>query len=142
MDFLTGVFCHNQQALLSLRAQDRKSNARVQAMLKRTKAANKAVLDDVKNSQNTAVTAAGNDFKALALVPHLQSPPFFFFTSGLDVQPDEDDYGYVSHEASAFYKKLIDKYSSADSPNSSPQKGRSHKELSNAKVTEFSKRIL
>lgn len=79
MDPIIGVFCHNQQALLSLRAQDRKSNARVQAMLKRTKAANKAVLDDVKNSQNTAVTAAGNDFKALALVPHLQSPPFFFF---------------------------------------------------------------
>lgn len=79
MDPIIGVFCHNQQALLSLRAQDRKSNARVQAMLKRTKAANKAVLDDVKNSQNTAVTAAGNDFKALALVPHLQSPAFIFF---------------------------------------------------------------
>jgi hypothetical protein len=45
--------------LLSLRAQDRKSNARVQAMLKRTKAANKAVLDDVKNSLQTSITAAG-----------------------------------------------------------------------------------
>ena len=29
-------------------------------MLKRTKAANKAVLDDVKNSLQTSVTAAGN----------------------------------------------------------------------------------
>lgn len=46
--------------LLSLRAQDRKSNARVQAMLKRTKSGNKAVLDEAKNSLNTAVTAAGS----------------------------------------------------------------------------------
>lgn len=53
---------------------------------------------------------------------------------GLDVQPDEDDYGYVSHEASAAYKKLIDKYSSTDTSIGSSQKVRSHKELSNAKV--------
>ncbi|KAI9555841.1 hypothetical protein GHT06_018358 [Daphnia sinensis] len=99
-----------KEKLLSLRAQDRKSNARVQAMLKRTKSGNKAVLDEAKNSLNTAVTAAG-----------------------LDVQPDEDDYGYVSHEASAAYKKLIDKYSSTDTSIGSSQKVRSHKELSNAK---------
>ncbi|EFX69414.1 hypothetical protein DAPPUDRAFT_300972 [Daphnia pulex] len=99
-----------KEVLLSLRAQDRKSNARVQAMLKRTKSGNKAVLDEAKNSLNTAVTAAG-----------------------LDVQPDEDDYGYVSHEASAAYKKLIDKYSSTDTSNSNTQRGRTHKELRNAK---------
>jgi len=28
------------------------------------------------------------------------------------VQPDEDDYGYVSQEASAFYNKLMEKYTS------------------------------
>jgi hypothetical protein len=28
------------------------------------------------------------------------------------VQPDEDDYGYVSQEASAFYDKLMEKYTS------------------------------
>lgn len=27
-------------------------------------------------------------------------------------QPDEDDYGYVSQEASAFYNKLMSKYNS------------------------------
>lgn len=60
-------------------------------MLHRTKAANKAVLDDVKGALNSTIT--GNE------------------------QPDEDDYGYVSNEASAFYKKLIDKYS-VDEPKS------------------------
>lgn len=50
---------------MQLRAQDRKSNARVQAMLKRTKAANKAVLDEAKNCLNTAVTAAGKTFMCM-----------------------------------------------------------------------------
>lgn len=31
------------------------------------------------------------------------------------MQPDEDDYGYVSQEASAFYNKLIEKYTSIPS---------------------------
>lgn len=30
-------------------------------------------------------------------------------------QPDEDDYGYVSQEASAFYNKLMEKYTSIPS---------------------------
>jgi protein SPT2 len=30
-------------------------------------------------------------------------------------QPDEDDYGYVSQEASAFYNKLMEKYTSTPS---------------------------
>ena len=53
------------QKLLSLRSQDRKANARVQAMLKRTKAANKGVLDDPKISQNTAVTAASKNIPSI-----------------------------------------------------------------------------
>jgi len=100
-----------REQLLALRSQDRKSNARVQAMLKRTKAATKAVLDEARNCQNTAVTAAG-----------------------LDVQPDEDDYGYVSQEASQFYQKLMDKYNSGPSSDKyHSQKVRSQKELNNAK---------
>ena len=31
------------------------------------------------------------------------------------MQPDEDDYGYVSQEASAFYNKLMEKYTSTPS---------------------------
>ena len=125
--------CLFLQVLLSLRAQDRKSNARVQAMLKRTKSGNKAVLDEAKNSLNTAVTAAGkmHTFHGSLLTCLVT---FIFMYKGLDVQPDEDDYGYVSHEASAAYKKLIDKYSSTDTSNSNNQKGRTHKELRNAKV--------
>ena len=116
-----------------MRAQDRKSNARVQAMLKRTKAANKAVLDDVKNSLQTSVTAAGTVL--LLLIILIIKLSTFLKKLGLDVQPDEDDYGYVSQEASQFYKKLMDKYSSGPSTdNSAKQKGRSQKELSNAKV--------
>ncbi|PNF27043.1 hypothetical protein B7P43_G10415 [Cryptotermes secundus] len=60
-------------------------------MLKRTKAANKAAIEDAVDNENTAVTLGG-----LA-------------------QPDEDDYGYVSQEASAFYDKLMEKYTSTPS---------------------------
>ena len=60
---------------------------------------------------------------------------FIHFYVGLDIQPDEDDYGYVSHEASQLYKKLIDKYNSKTTPEKVDQnKGKSQKELSNAKV--------
>ena len=71
---MSNVWCNNvivgflRQKLLSLRSQDRKSNARVQAMLKRTKAANKAVLDEARNSLNTAVTAEGD--KLLLFILH------------------------------------------------------------------------
>ena len=137
LPFLVTFLVNYSQVLLSLRSQDRKSNARVQAMLKRTKAANKAVLDEAKNSLNTAVTAAG--MYEIHCLFHFVSNYFeilYHILQGLDVQPDEDDYGYVSHEASAFYKKLIDKYSSTDPSNgTNTQKGRSHRELSNAKVT-------
>lgn len=99
-----------KEKLLSLRAQDRKSNARVKAMLGRTKAANKSVLDEARNTLNTAVTSTGID------------------------QPDEDDYGYVSHEASELYKKLLDKYSSkTDIDPSTKYKMKTKSELNNAK---------
>ncbi|KDR23790.1 protein SPT2 homolog [Zootermopsis nevadensis] len=77
--------------LLALRSQDGKAKKRVAAMLNRTKAANKAAIEDAVDNENTAITLGG-----LA-------------------QPDEDDYGYVSQEASAFYEKLMEKYTSTPS---------------------------
>lgn len=56
-------------------------------MLKRTKSANQSVIEDAVDNNNTAVTLAGPS------------------------QPDEDDYGYVSQEAAAFYNKMMEKYS-------------------------------
>lgn len=69
--------------LLAMR--DEKSKNKIRKMLKVTKSANKSVLDDAVDNENTAVT--------------LQGPN----------QPDEDDYGYVSQEAAAFYQKYMDK---------------------------------
>lgn len=66
--------------------RDTKSKNKIRKMLKVTKSANKSVLDDAVDTDNTAYT--------------LQGPE----------QPDEDDYGYVSNEAGALYKKLMDKY--------------------------------
>ena len=58
---------------------------------------------------------------------------------GID-QPDEDDYGYVSHEASELYKKLLDKYSSkTDIDPSTKYKMKTKSELNNAKVSLKSK---
>ncbi|CAG9761917.1 unnamed protein product [Ceutorhynchus assimilis] len=76
-----------KEELLALRSQDKKATRRVNVMLKRTKSANQSVLDDATDNQQTAVTKAGLD------------------------QPDEDDYGYVSQEASALYEKMMEKYS-------------------------------
>lgn len=56
-------------------------------MLKRTKSANQSVIEDATDDNNTSVTLAGPS------------------------QPDEDDYGYVSQEASAFYNQMMEKYS-------------------------------
>ncbi|CAH1393409.1 unnamed protein product [Nezara viridula] len=75
-----------KEELLALRSQDKKAQRRVQVMLKSTKSANKSVMEDAIDNVNTAVTLGG--FK----------------------QCDEDDYGYVSQEASAFYNKLLNKY--------------------------------
>ncbi|KAJ8981327.1 hypothetical protein NQ317_015460 [Molorchus minor] len=76
-----------REELLSLRSQDKKATRRVNVMLKRTKSANQSVIKDAIDNVNTAVTLAG------------------------PMQPDEDDYGYVSQEASAFYNKMMEKYS-------------------------------
>lgn len=59
---------------------------KIKKMLKVTKSANRSVLEDAVNNTNTALTLEGPE------------------------QPDEDDYGYVSHEASSIYKNLMDKY--------------------------------
>ncbi|XP_043266959.1 protein SPT2 homolog [Venturia canescens] len=74
-----------RENLLSLR--DHKAQSRINKHLKVCKAANKSVLADAVNNDDTAVTMAGPS------------------------QPDEDDYGYVSQEASAFYNQLMNKYS-------------------------------
>ncbi|KAG4067337.1 hypothetical protein HA402_000328 [Bradysia odoriphaga] len=66
--------------------RDDKAKNKIKKMLKVTKSANKSVLQDAVDNDNTAIT--------------LQGPE----------QPDEDDYGYTSQEASQFYKNLMDKY--------------------------------
>ncbi|XP_017892003.1 protein SPT2 homolog [Ceratina calcarata] len=75
-----------RENLLALR--DHKAQSRINKHLKVCKAANKSVLADAVDNENTAVTMAGPS------------------------QPDEDDYGYVSQEASAFYNQLMSKYNS------------------------------
>lgn len=45
--------------LLALRSQDVKAKKRVAAMLKQTKAANKAAIEDAVDNENTAVTLGG-----------------------------------------------------------------------------------
>lgn len=52
------------------------------------------------------------------------------------MQPDEDDYGYVSQEASAFYNKLMDKYSNMppEEPKFPQAKRATVKDLNAAKV--------
>lgn len=66
--------------------RDPKATNKIKKMLKVIKSANKSVLEDAIDNDNTAVTAQGPE------------------------QPDEDDYGYVSQEASAFYSKMMEKY--------------------------------
>lgn len=53
------------------------------------------------------------------------------------MQPDEDDYGYVSHEASELYKKLLNKYNSGTQTSEKSDRNKLRKtqqELSNSKV--------
>uniref|UniRef100_A0A0K8TMB8 Protein SPT2 homolog n=1 Tax=Tabanus bromius TaxID=304241 RepID=A0A0K8TMB8_TABBR len=66
-------------------SRDEKAKNKIKKMLKVIKSANKSVLEDAVDTENTAVTLMGPE------------------------QPDEDDYGYVSQEASAFYAKYMDK---------------------------------
>lgn len=72
------------ERLMDMRSE--KDKNKIKKMLKVTKSANRSVLDDAVNTTDTALT--------------LQGPE----------QPDEDDYGYTSHESSALYKNLMDKY--------------------------------
>ncbi|KZC11575.1 PREDICTED: protein SPT2 homolog [Dufourea novaeangliae] len=79
-----------RENLLALR--DHKAQSRINKHLKVCKAANKSAIADAIDNDNTAVTMAGPS------------------------QPDEDDYGYVSQEASAFYNQLMNKYNNAPCP--------------------------
>ncbi|XP_014213565.1 protein SPT2 homolog [Copidosoma floridanum] len=71
-----------------LALRDQKAHNRISKHLKVCKAANKSVIADAIDNENTAITIAG------------------------PAQCDEDDYGYVSQEASALYDKLMNKYNS------------------------------
>ncbi|XP_017485006.1 PREDICTED: protein SPT2 homolog, partial [Rhagoletis zephyria] len=94
--------------LLSMR--DEKSKNKIKKMLKVTKSANKSVLDDAVNTDHTAVTMAGPD------------------------QPDQDDYGYVSTEANAFYAKYIEKVKDVkEDKGFAPSRPQSLKDLSGTK---------
>lgn len=79
-------------------------------MLKRTKSANQSVIEDAIDRDNTAVTLAGPS------------------------QPDEDDYGYVSQEAAAYYNKMMEKYSKMpDEPKFPVNKKRASSNLTSTK---------
>lgn len=71
--------------LLAMR--DTKAMNKIRKTLKVIKSANKSVLADAIDTENTAVTLEG---------------PY---------QPDQDDYGYESQEAAAIYQKMMEKYS-------------------------------
>uniref|UniRef100_A0A0A9XSF3 Protein SPT2 homolog n=1 Tax=Lygus hesperus TaxID=30085 RepID=A0A0A9XSF3_LYGHE len=99
-----------KEELLALRSQDKKAKRRVEFMLKRTKSANYSVMEDAIDNNNTADTLEG------------------------PMQCDEDDYGYVSQEASAFYAKLMNKYSNMPAePSPFSKTKREVKDLSAAK---------
>lgn len=84
-------------------------------MLKRTKSANQSVIQDAVDKDNTAVTLAGPS------------------------QPDEDDYGYVSQEAAAFYNKMMEKYSKMpDEPKFSLEK----KKKSSANLNQLKNKVI
>ncbi|KAK5643200.1 hypothetical protein RI129_007045 [Pyrocoelia pectoralis] len=96
--------------LLALRSKDKKATRRVNVMLKRTKSANQSVIEDAVDRDNTAVTLAGPS------------------------QPDEDDYGYVSQEAAAYYNKMMEKYNKMpDDPKFPSSRRKASNNLSNTK---------
>uniref|UniRef100_A0A2A4JDT7 Protein SPT2 homolog n=1 Tax=Heliothis virescens TaxID=7102 RepID=A0A2A4JDT7_HELVI len=74
-----------REELLAMR--DPKALRKIQKTLKVIKSANKSVIADAIDRDNTAVTREGPD------------------------QPDQDDYGYESQEAAAIYEKMMEKYS-------------------------------
>nr|XP_021188886.2 protein SPT2 homolog [Helicoverpa armigera] len=74
-----------REELLAMR--DPKALRKIQKTLKVIKSANKSVIADAIDRDNTAVTREGPE------------------------QPDQDDYGYESQEAAAIYEKMMEKYS-------------------------------
>ncbi|XP_013140707.1 PREDICTED: protein SPT2 homolog [Papilio polytes] len=74
-----------REELIAMR--DPKALRKIQKTLKVIKSANKSVLEDAVDRNDTAVTRDGPE------------------------QPDQDDYGYVSQEATALYEKMMEKYS-------------------------------
>ncbi|CAH0628591.1 unnamed protein product [Chrysodeixis includens] len=74
-----------REELLAMR--DPKALRKIQKTLKVIKSANKSVIADAIDRDNTAVTREGPD------------------------QPDQDDYGYESQESAAIYAKMMEKYS-------------------------------
>uniref|UniRef100_A0A6M2DCG7 Protein SPT2 homolog n=1 Tax=Xenopsylla cheopis TaxID=163159 RepID=A0A6M2DCG7_XENCH len=69
-----------------LAKRDPKLKKKILKHLKVVKSANKSVLEDAIDHDNTAVTLQGYE------------------------QPDEDDYGFVSEAASAYHAKIMEKY--------------------------------
>ncbi|XP_026468291.1 protein SPT2 homolog [Ctenocephalides felis] len=69
-----------------LAKRDPKLKKKILKHLKVCKSANKSVLADAIDNENTAVTIQGME------------------------QPDEDDYGFVSEAASAYHNKIMEKY--------------------------------
>ncbi|XP_053693274.1 protein SPT2 homolog [Sabethes cyaneus] len=69
-----------------LAKRDPKAKRKIEKMLKVIKSANKSVLEDAVDNQDTALTLQGPD------------------------QPDEDDYGYTSNVADQIYQQLMEKY--------------------------------
>ncbi|XP_069355443.1 protein SPT2 homolog isoform X2 [Maniola hyperantus] len=74
-----------KEELLAMR--DPKALRKIQKTLKVIKSANKSVIADAIDTEHTAITREGPD------------------------QPDQDDYGYESQEAAAYYEKMMQKYS-------------------------------
>ncbi|XP_077277383.1 protein SPT2 homolog [Temnothorax americanus] len=98
-----------KENLLALR--DQKTQNRINKHLKVCKAANKSVIEDAIDNENTAITIAGPS------------------------QPDEDDYGYESQAASALYNQFMSKYNSLppEKPIFSTSEARTAKDIASTK---------
>uniref|UniRef100_A0A1A9WVB6 Protein SPT2 homolog n=1 Tax=Glossina brevipalpis TaxID=37001 RepID=A0A1A9WVB6_9MUSC len=101
---------HKEKVAKLLAMRDEKSKNKIRKMLKVTKSANKSVLEDAIDSEHTAITRQGPD------------------------QPDQDDYGYVSTEANAFYQRYIEKVKDVkEEKGFAPSRPQSLKDLSGTK---------
>ncbi|CAG4941576.1 unnamed protein product [Colias eurytheme] len=89
-----------REELLAMR--DPKALRKIQKTLKVIKSANKSVIADAIDRDNTAVTREGPD------------------------QPDQDDYGYESQAAAAIYEKMMQKYSKLPDEPKFPSTSSSH----------------